>query len=201
MRFYTKQHTYDCGIDLHARSMYVCVLEQEGTILLHRKMKTAPEALLIAIAAYRADLVVAVECIFTWDLAGRSVRPRGFPVRLGACAVHEGYPRWQDQERADRLAEDCGAPAGRHAPHGLRLPPGDARHVGPIATPHGPSGAVAPSSSPTSRTPTRNSISPSSARKSPTGRTARGSHKPSRTPMCKRRSPWISSRSTSPTSY
>ena len=27
MRFYTKQHRYYCGIDLHARSMYVCVLD------------------------------------------------------------------------------------------------------------------------------------------------------------------------------
>ena len=26
MRFYTNQHRYYCGIDLHARSMYVCTL-------------------------------------------------------------------------------------------------------------------------------------------------------------------------------
>ena len=26
MRFYTKQHKAYCGIDLHARSMYVCIL-------------------------------------------------------------------------------------------------------------------------------------------------------------------------------
>jgi len=29
MRFYTKQHKYSCGIDLHARSMYVCILDKE----------------------------------------------------------------------------------------------------------------------------------------------------------------------------
>jgi hypothetical protein len=27
-RFYTQQHTHYCGIDLHARSMYLCVLNQ-----------------------------------------------------------------------------------------------------------------------------------------------------------------------------
>jgi hypothetical protein len=27
MRFYTKPHQFYCGIDLHARSMYVCILE------------------------------------------------------------------------------------------------------------------------------------------------------------------------------
>jgi len=27
MKFYTKQHRYYCGIDLHARSKYVCILD------------------------------------------------------------------------------------------------------------------------------------------------------------------------------
>ena len=29
MRFYTKQHKYYCGIDLHTRTMYVCILDHE----------------------------------------------------------------------------------------------------------------------------------------------------------------------------
>ena len=29
MRFYTKQHKHYCGIDLHARSMYICILGDE----------------------------------------------------------------------------------------------------------------------------------------------------------------------------
>lgn len=40
MRFYTKQHKFSCGIDLHARTMYLCILDQEGKILLHRDIKT-----------------------------------------------------------------------------------------------------------------------------------------------------------------
>ena len=73
MRFYTNPHPMYCGIDLHARSLYVCILSQAGEILLHRKMQAAPEPFLKAIAPYREGLVVAVECIFTWDLAGRLV--------------------------------------------------------------------------------------------------------------------------------
>ena len=42
MRFYTTQHPFYCGIDLHARTMYVCILDQDGEILVHRNMKTAP---------------------------------------------------------------------------------------------------------------------------------------------------------------
>ena len=66
MRFYTKQHRHYCGIDLHARSMYVCILNQAGEVLVHRNVKACPQAFLEIVAPYREDLVVAVECIFTW---------------------------------------------------------------------------------------------------------------------------------------
>jgi hypothetical protein len=69
MRFYATQHPFDCGVDLHARSMYVGIVSHDGDILLHRHMKAAPEPFLKAIAPYRDGLVVAVKCIFTWDLA------------------------------------------------------------------------------------------------------------------------------------
>ena len=61
MRFYTKQHQFYGGIDLHARTMYVCVLNRDGEVLLHRHMKAAPEPFLRAMAPYREDLVVCVE--------------------------------------------------------------------------------------------------------------------------------------------
>jgi transposase len=32
MRFYTQQHDFYCGIDLHARSMYLCILDRDGKI-------------------------------------------------------------------------------------------------------------------------------------------------------------------------
>ena len=66
MRFYTHQHKHYCGIDLHARSMYVCILDQAGTILVHKNVGATPEAFLRLVAPYREDGVVAVECIFTW---------------------------------------------------------------------------------------------------------------------------------------
>src|SRR5262245_59585370 len=65
MRFYTEQHQFYCGIDLHARTMYVCVLNQAGEVLVHRHMKAGPETVLKTIAPYRANLVVCVECTFT----------------------------------------------------------------------------------------------------------------------------------------
>jgi hypothetical protein len=46
--------------------MYLCVLNQEGMIILHRDIRTNPDIFLKTIAPYREDIVVAVECIFTW---------------------------------------------------------------------------------------------------------------------------------------
>ena len=40
MRFYTQQHKYDCGIDLHARKMYVCIIDQKGKMKVHQNIKT-----------------------------------------------------------------------------------------------------------------------------------------------------------------
>jgi transposase len=94
MRFYTKQHKAYCGIDLHARSMYMCILSQDGEILLHRKMKTSPEMFLKAIAPYREDLVVCVECMFTWywlaDLCAREGIPFVLGHALSMKAIHGG---------------------------------------------------------------------------------------------------------------
>ena len=61
MRFYTGQHRYYCGIDLHARTMYLCILEHErAKIVLHRNLRCEPERFLQAIEPYRDDLVAGV---------------------------------------------------------------------------------------------------------------------------------------------
>src|ERR671919_693384 len=94
MRFYTKQHTFYCGIDLHARSMYVCILNQDSEIMLHRNMKASPEMLLKAIAPYREEIVVSVECIFTWYWLADLCAQEGIPFVLGHAlymkAIHGG---------------------------------------------------------------------------------------------------------------
>jgi hypothetical protein len=61
MNFYTQQHKHYCGIDLHARAMYICILDQNGTKLVHKNLSTTPEAFLRLIAPYREALVVGVE--------------------------------------------------------------------------------------------------------------------------------------------
>jgi transposase len=94
MRFYTKQHPFYCGIDLHARSMYVCILSQDGEVVLHRNMPARPDTLLKAIAPYRDNMVIAVECIFTWYWLADLCAQEGLPFVLGHAlymkAIHGG---------------------------------------------------------------------------------------------------------------
>ena len=55
MKFYTQSHHHSCGIDLHARSLYVCILNRDGTIHMHKNISASPQALLAIIAPYRGD--------------------------------------------------------------------------------------------------------------------------------------------------
>jgi expansin (peptidoglycan-binding protein) len=66
MNFHTQQHNQYCGIDLPAKAMYVCILDQHGTKLVHKNLPTTPEAFLRVIAPDREEVVVGVEGMFTW---------------------------------------------------------------------------------------------------------------------------------------
>lgn len=49
MNFYRQQHQYYCGIDLYTRTKYLCMLDREGKVLLHKKVKANPGVLARAI--------------------------------------------------------------------------------------------------------------------------------------------------------
>lgn len=66
MRFYRGTHRYYGGVDLHARTMYLCLTDHQGTVLLHERVDCTPDAFLQAVAPYTDDLVVCAECIFCW---------------------------------------------------------------------------------------------------------------------------------------
>jgi transposase len=66
MRFYKEQHKYYCGIDLHARKMYVCILDYKGKMKVHQNINTDPELFFELIFPYLDDIVVGVECVFCW---------------------------------------------------------------------------------------------------------------------------------------
>jgi transposase len=107
MNFYTQQHKHYCGIDLHAKAMYVCILDQSGTKLVHKNLPTTPEAFLRVIAPYREDVVVGVECMFTWYWLADLCQKEGIAFVLGHAlymkAIHGGKAK-NDKIDAHKIA-------------------------------------------------------------------------------------------------
>ena len=87
--------------------MSLCVLHQDGEILVHRNMPAGPEPFLKAIAPYREDLVVCVECIFPWywlaDLCAREGIPFVLGHALSMKAIHGGKAK-NDKIAAQKIA-------------------------------------------------------------------------------------------------
>lgn len=104
MRFYNGPHRHWCGIDLHAKTMYVCILDAEGQVLVHRNLRSSPEEFLAAVEPYREGLVVAVECIFTWYWLADLCAREGIAFVLGHAlmmkAIHGGKAK---NDRIDAL--------------------------------------------------------------------------------------------------
>ncbi|MCP5005581.1 MAG: IS110 family transposase [Planctomycetes bacterium] len=66
MNFYNILHPYYCGIDLHARSLYVCIINQTGETVFHKEVPADPDALRYALESYIGNIVVGVECMHCW---------------------------------------------------------------------------------------------------------------------------------------
>lgn len=94
MRFYNNLHQYYCGIDLHTRTMYVCIVDQQGNNLHHQNINCNPADLLKILKPYLPHIVVAVECMFTWYWIADFCNKNNIPFVLGHAlymkAVHGG---------------------------------------------------------------------------------------------------------------
>jgi len=107
MRFYNGTHGHYCGIDLHAKSMYLCILDREGEIVHHRNHKANPDELLSAVQPYSDDVVIAAECMFTWYWMADTCAEVGLPFVLGHAlymkAIHGGKAK-NDRIDAHKIA-------------------------------------------------------------------------------------------------
>ena len=107
MRFYNQQHRFYCGVDLHARTMYLSILDQAGQVVYDKNLAAEPDAFLQAIAPFRDGLVVAVECLFCWywlaDLCAREHIAFVLGHALYMKAIHGGKAK-TDQIDAHKIA-------------------------------------------------------------------------------------------------
>ena len=94
MKFYNHMHPYYCGIDLHARSLYVCIIDQEGNTSLHKEISANPEKLQRLLTPYIGNIVVGVECMHCWYWVSDFCEDIGVDFILGHAlymkAIHGG---------------------------------------------------------------------------------------------------------------
>jgi transposase len=80
------------GVDLHARSLFLCVLGRDGQECLARNLTAAPGPFLKAVGPFRDGLVVGCECMHCWYWLADACREAGIAFALGHAwamkAVH-----------------------------------------------------------------------------------------------------------------
>jgi transposase len=87
--------------------MYVCILRQDGEVVLHRHMPASPDALLKAIAPYRDHMVIAVDCLFPWYWLADLWAQEGLPFVLGHALSMPAIPGGKaknDQRDSQKIA-------------------------------------------------------------------------------------------------
>ena len=109
MKFYDRRHAFYCGVDLHTKRMYLCILDAEGNKRLHRNVRAKPADFLQAIQAFREDLVVGAECMYTWYWLADVCQDENINFILGHAlymkAIHGGKRKDDtlDSEKIARL--------------------------------------------------------------------------------------------------
>jgi hypothetical protein len=80
------------GVDLHARALFLVVLDHAGQTRYARNLPAAPEPFRKAIASFRDGLLVACECMHCWYGLADTCRDDNIPFVLGHAwgmkAVH-----------------------------------------------------------------------------------------------------------------
>jgi hypothetical protein len=71
------------GVDPHARSLFLCILDRDGHDHFARDLPAAPEPFLKAVAPFRDALVVGCACMHCWYWLADTCREHAIPFALG----------------------------------------------------------------------------------------------------------------------
>lgn len=95
---------YSCGVDLHSRQMYVCVMDREGKVLTHRNVRGNDfDYFLKLVEPYKDSLTVCCECTFNWYWFADECIDAGFEFVLG----HALYMRAIHSFKTKNDRQDC----------------------------------------------------------------------------------------------
>ena len=108
MKYYTSTSEFNCGIDLHARQMYVCLMDRSGKKLVHTNIRHNDFAFFLKLVApYRHDLTVVAECMFGWYWLADACAEAGIHFVLAHAlylkAIHGGKNK-NDRIDSEKLA-------------------------------------------------------------------------------------------------
>ena len=126
MNLYTAQHKYYCGIDLHTRFMFICVINGDGEILYHKNHRANGSNLLRALRPFREDVVVCAECMYTWYWLADLCAEEDITFVLGHAAgmrmIHGAKTKSDklDSEKIARLLAAHMIPESYAYPSGMR---------------------------------------------------------------------------------
>ena len=108
MKYYTSTTEFNSGIDLHARQMYVCVMDRAGNKLVHTNIQGNDFAYFLKrIEPYRQSLTVCCECTFNWYWLADACQREGLTFVLAHAlylkAIHGGKNK-NDRIDSEKLA-------------------------------------------------------------------------------------------------
>ncbi len=90
------------GVDLHARSLYLVVLDRDGQTRFGRNLPAQPEPFLRAVEPFRDGLLVACECVHPWYWLADTCRDHQIAFVLGHAwamkAVHGSKTKCDRQD-------------------------------------------------------------------------------------------------------
>jgi transposase len=93
------------GVDLHARSLFLVVLDRDGRERFARNLTAASQPFLRAVAPFRDGLVVGCECMHCWYWLADACRDEKIPFVLGhAWAMKAVHGRKTKCDRHDAQA-------------------------------------------------------------------------------------------------
>lgn len=109
MKYYKSETEFNCGVDLHSRCMYVCLMDRSGKILVHENIPLNDFAVFLhKVEAYRHDLTVTCECTFNWYWFADACEDAGLTFVLAHAlylhSIHGGKHK-HDREDSKELAD------------------------------------------------------------------------------------------------
>lgn len=111
MRFYQPQTEFYCGVDLHARTKYLCIVDRQGNKLFHKGGRCDAKWFLRVMQPYRKSLTVATECVSNWYWVADLCRDEKIEFVLGHAqymkAIYGGKAKNDriDSEKIARLLQ------------------------------------------------------------------------------------------------